>query len=1210
MKTNNIKSFAKRARLILMEGVSNRLKYWGFDANGTLQDAVESTGGGYILRGKVYNDPSVPEKWNKLKAKIKDKQSVEDLIEEAAYTWFNRLMAIKILEVNGYIEPQLRFTEGTRIPTIVQNAKRGQHILKKAHNLALLKEYLLENREEEALGLLLNRYCNNQTLLHDVFGRIDDYTALLLPTNLLQTDGLLDLINSELIEETDYKEVELIGWLYQFYISDKKDKVFADFKKNKKARAEDIPAATQIFTPKWIVKYMVENTVGKIYLDYEPGSSLREQMKYLVETPQSSEPQKAKEIKQAADLFDKPEEASDDKPLINDITQLTLLDPASGSGHILVTGFELLFKMYREEGYTSRQAVESILQHNLFGLDIDDRAMQLARFAVLLKAAQYDAGILSRGIIPHVYSFPEAAFFTTEELHTFLGTEGQAYTAELKTALNLLNQGKNIGSALKLQLSSEAHTFIQSRYYAWLEKDRQASLDIDATGIWQHLKAFLEVLLVMSRQYTAVVANPPYMGQKNMNGELKEYINSYYPMTKSDLFAVFMEVCLGFTFKRGLMGMINQHSWMFLSSFKKLRAEIISNYHISSMLHLGPRTFEELSGEVVQSTTFVIKNVALGADNYNGTYFRLVDYRNNLEKEKYFLKSANCYPNIPQSNFSKIPGSPIAYWASDRVIQIFENNIILDNIGLVRQGASTSDNDRFLRFWQEVDIKKVGFKIVSLDSANQSGFRWFPYNKGGSYRKWIGNFEYLINYENDGYELKKFQSTLNQGWTVRLKSREYYFHPSVSWSKISSGSFSARYYPNGFIFDVAGCCYFPTEERLSKQIIAFLNSQVAQKFLEFISPTLNYEIEQIKRLPFIEIKNNTIKELDNVFNLSIADWDSKETSWDFEKSPLINEGFKLNLAYKLWEQQATEDFFQLHANEEELNRIFIDIYGLPEELTPEVKLKDITILQEELDSNALEALEPIFRTKGKNAIALPIKKEEVISQFISYTIGIMMGRYRLDKPGLHIAHPNPLEEELKCYTYNSQRIDIDEDAILPIMGDDGSFADDVLSQLKHLLIAIWGEETLTENINFMQECLGMSLHKWITEKFWSYHTRMYKKKPIYWMFCSNPAQPQKAAFRVITYMHRMDRFTVQQIQRKYLYPHQEYIREAIRSLRDNESSLGKQELKRLEQLQQWEMECRNYNEVLKELANQQIAFDLDDGVSVNYAKFEGAVAAI
>jgi hypothetical protein len=373
---------------------------------------------------------------------------------------------------------------------------------------------------------------------------------------------------------------------------------------------------------------------------------------------------------------------------------------------------------------------------------------------------------------------------------------------------------------------------------------------------------------------------------------------------------------------------------------------------------------------------------------------------------------------------------------------------------------------------------------------------------------------------------------------------------------------------------------------------------------------LNYEIEQIKRLPFIEIKNNTIKELDNVFNLSIADWDSKETSWDFEKSPLINEGFKLNLAYKLWEQQATEDFFQLHANEEELNRIFIDIYGLPEELTPEVKLKDITILQEELDSNALEALEPIFRTKGKNAIALPIKKEEVISQFISYTIGIMMGRYRLDKPGLHIAHPNPLEEELKCYTYNSQRIDIDEDAILPIMGDDGSFADDVLSQLKHLLIAIWGEETLTENINFMQECLGMSLHKWITEKFWSYHTRMYKKKPIYWMFCSNPAQPQKAAFRVITYMHRMDRFTVQQIQRKYLYPHQEYIREAIRSLRDNESSLGKQELKRLEQLQQWEMECRNYNEVLKELANQQIAFDLDDGVSVNYAKFEGAVAAI
>ena len=1189
MKTNNIKSFAKKARLILLDGVASRLKYWGFTSSGTLQEEITPTSGGYIFRSKVFNDPTVPEKWNKLKAKVKDKQSVEDLIEEAAYTWFNRLMAIKILEINGYIEPQLSYTEGTRIPTIVQNAKKGKHNLKEIHNIALLKEYLQENREEEVLGLLLNRYCNNQVLLHDVFGRIDDYTALLLPTNLLQTDGLLDLINSELIEEADYKEVELIGWLYQFYISDKKDKVFADFKKNKKARAEDIPAATQIFTPKWIVKYMVENTVGKIYLDYEPGSALREQMKYLVETKQNSEPQKTKESKKAPGFFDEPEVAIDDKPLITNITQLSLLDPASGSGHILVTGFELLFKMYREEGYTSRQAVESILQHNLFGLDIDDRAMQLARFAVLLKAAQYDVGILNRGIIPHVYSFPEAAFFTTEELHTFLGTEGQAFTAELKTALNLLNQGKNIGSALKLQLSSKAHNFIQSRYDEWLDKDRNTALDMVDSGIWQHLKAFLEVLLVMSKQYTAVVANPPYMGQKNMNGELKEYINSYYPMTKSDLFAVFMEVCLGLTFRNGLMGMINQHSWMFLSSFETIRGEILNNYSIVNMLHLGPRTFDELSGEVVQSTAFVLMKTN---NKVHGIYHRLVDYRNNTEKEAGFFSKNHLFNNIPQSNFSKIPGSPIAYWVSEQTLSILTGTQF-NEYYIPATGMQTGDNKGFVRQWSETSF--TDFKS-----------KWFPFVNGGERRKWYGNLTDLILWENNGQKIKQHRSSV-------LRNQQYYLKKGGTWNRIASKGFSSRYFSEGFIFDQAGDSFFSRNNNEIEFGLALLNSKIIEKTIEILCPTMNVTAGNVSLFP----TQSEIFKTNNILVLSKGsviqskkDWDSRETSWDFEKSPLFNDRKSLSQAYHLWQQQATEDFFQLHANEEELNRIFIDIYGLQEELTPEVALKDITILQDELDSNALEALEPVFRAKGKEAIALPIKKEEVISQFISYAIGIMLGRYRLDKPGLHIAHPNPSDEELKSYTHNSQRIDIDEDAILPLMGDDGSFADDVLMQLKHLLIAIWGEETLTENINFMQECLGMSLHKWITEKFWSYHTRMYKKKPIYWMFCSNPAQPHKAAFRIIAYMHRMDRFTVQQIQRKYLYPHQEYIKSQIARLKSSEGSLDRQEIKELEMLQNWELECRNYNEILKELANQQIVFDLDDGVSVNYEKFTGAVAEI
>lgn len=1194
MNTANIKSFAQKARLLLMEGVSARLIYWGFDENGNSSQNLQEITGGYSFRGEVFTDTAVPQKWKKLKARLKDAQAVKDVIEEAAYTWFNRLMAIKVLEKNGYLEPQFQYAAKLKVPEILQRAKRGDHELTSQLYKDLLREYLQEDKEEEALGLLLTRFSNNNPLLHDVFGRIDDYTEILLPQDLLQPDGILDLINSDFIEETDYKEVELIGWLYQFYISDKKNEVFKGFKKNKKARAEDIPAATQIFTPKWIVKYMVENTLGKNYLDLEPDSSLKEEMKYLVEN----------------------ESETPSESIVDDVTDLSLLDPASGSGHILVTGFELLFKMYREAGYNAKQATLSILENNLFGLDIDERAMQLARFAVLLKAAKEYPDILEpvngKIQLPHIYAFPEAADFSNEELQSFLGEE-QEHLANLRDALILLKQGKNIGAALKFDLPEAARKAIEKQYKHW--KDREDNLDFNDQFTWNKLKALVEVLLVMTRQYSAVVANPPYMGQKSMNADLKNYVNKNYPKSKSDLFAVFMEVCLNLTSKNAYMAMINQHSWMFLSSYVNLRNYIIDNFYIISMLHLGPRTFEELSGEVVQSTAFVLQNIN-PKESLKGEYFRLVDYRNNASKEAKYLKGKNRFSNIPQTNFKKIPGSPIAYWASEKIVQIFEKNETLEDIGLVRQGASTSDNKRFLRNWHEVNFEKIGFSFESLDSANESDYKWFPYNKGGGYRKWIGNFENIINYENDGYELKEFQSGLNQGWTVRLKSREYYFSPSVSWPKISSGSFSARYYPKGFIFDVAGCCYFPNDQENQKLTVAFLNSKVSKKFLEFISPTLNYEIEQIKKLPFIPKKDTDHIDTTEVFNLSQKDWDSREISWDFEQSPLLEPGAaSLKKAFTSWLGDAKEDFFQLHEKEEELNRIFIAIYGLQEELTPDVPLKDITILQEELNRKSLEKMEPEFRANGKEAIALPVEEDEVMSQFISYLIGVMMGRYRLDNPGLNIAHPNPTEEELSSYYViardnTTHKLNIDKDAILPLMGEDCAFPDDVLVQLKKLLHAIWGEDSLTANINFLQQSLGTNLHNWLTTKFWKYHTGMYKKKPIYWLFASNPKKPEKSAFKVLTYMHRMNKFTVQQIQRNYLYPHQEYIKGKLQALKENEASLSREEQKELEKLQSWELELRDYNEVLKDLANQQIEFDLDDGVNVNYEKFEGAVAKI
>lgn len=1191
MNTANIKSFAQKARLLLMEGVATRLIYWGFDENGNSSQNLQETTGGYTFRGEVFTDTAVPEKWKMLKARLKDSQAVKDVIEEAAYTWFNRLMAIKILEKNGYLAPHLKYVDNLKVPEVLQRAKRGDHELNDPLYKDLLREYLQEDKEEDALGLLLTRFSNNNPLLHEVFGRIDDYTEILLPQNLLQPNGILDLINSDFIEDKDYKEVELIGWLYQFYISDKKDEVFKGFKKNKKARAEDIPAATQIFTPKWIVKYMVENTLGKAYLDLEPDSSLKEEMKYLVEN----------------------ETETTAEPIVDDIAKLSILDPASGSGHILVTGFELLFKMYREAGYNAKQATLSILENNLFGLDIDERAMQLARFAVLIKAAKEYPEILQpvKGKIqlPHIYAFPAAADFSNEELQTFLGEERE-HLADLKDVLNLLKQGKNIGAALKFDLPETARAAIVAQYNSW--KDREDNLDFNEQLIWNKLRAFIEVLLVMTRQYTAVVANPPYMGQKSMNADLKNYVNKHYPKSKSDLFAVFIEAMNAMVLPNARMGCITMESWMFLSSYEKLRKQLLENYSIVSLAHFG----WHIIGIAFGTAAMILeKSKKVKWGEYSYLTIKDVDREKN-EPYKFPLRDNGRYAQIPQTNFKKIPGSPIAYWVSEKVINHFVNSEILKLIGDTRQGMATSDNKRFLRDWYEVENSKIGFGLNRKDSK-LSGKKWFPYNKGGSYRKWFGNNEFLVNWENDGQELLEYASSLYGSPSRTIKSMSEYFKPSLSWSKVTGGDFSLRFYPEGFLFDVAGCCIFYEDVMNMDYHLGLLNSKVGKLYLNILSPTLNYEAGSVANFPVVNSPNKQIHNLTQQnITLSKTDWDSRETSWNFEQTPLLKtEAASLKEAFTQWLNAVKDDFFQLHENEEELNRIFIDIYGLQEELTPEVPLKDITILQEELNRKSLDRIEPEFRAIGKEAIALPIEEDEVLSQFISYLIGIMMGRFRLDKPGLNIAHPNPTEEELSSYDIiasdnTTHKLNIDKDAILPLMGEDGAFPDDVLVQLKKLLHAIWGEDSLTANINFLQQSLGTNLHNWLTTKFWNYHTGMYKKKPIYWLFASNPKRPEKSAFKVLTYMHRMDKFTVQQIQRNYLYPHQDHIKVKLQNLKENEANLSREEQKELEKLQSWELELRDYNEVLKDLANQQIEFDLDDGVSVNYEKFEGAVAKI
>lgn len=1220
MNTNSLKSFAKAARTTLVDAVAKQILYWGFSTKGELTAEPTPTQGGYTYRGEVFNDTTVINKWQELKEKITaHKEAFKDIAEEAAYTWFNRLVAIKVLEENGFIEPVLRFVDGSQTPVILQNAKAGNHQVTHTLLKSNLQDALLQNNEELAFGILITNFCNQHPLLKQVFGKVNDYTEILIPQNLLSANGFVLALNTKISNE-DFKEVELIGWLYQFYISDKKDEVFKGFKAKKKARPEDIPAATQIFTPKWIVNYMVENTVGKIYLDFEEDSDLKDQMKYLVENDSDSK-----------------------AALIEDITQLTLIDPACGSGHILVVGFEWLYKMYREQGYTAKNAIESILKNNLFGLDIDDRAMQLARFAVLLKAAQQLKEVdASQGfelinnpleVIPHIYAFPEKRNFISEDVA--LLTENQ-HVAEIYKAFESLREGKNLGSALKLYLSNEAREVLIANYYNWNTKAKQGSLDLEQQSVWETLKTYVEVAFTLSKKYTAVVANPPYMGQKSMNAQLKDYVNAQYPMTKADLFAVFMEVCLALNRSNGLMGMINQHSWMFLSSFENYRTHLLLNQTIQSMLHLGPRTFEELSGEVVQSTAFVLENGT--PKNAKGSYYRLVDYKSNNEKEEQFLKGNNFYPNIPQTNFDKIPGSPIAYWVSERLLLAFENGEKLKTIGDTRQGMATSDNSRFLRFWYEVVFKNIGLNIGSRLESQSSKAIWFPYNKGGGFKKWFGNQDYVVDWENDGERIIEYASSLYGSASRTVKSMSEYFKPSLSWSKVTGGAFSLRYYPSGFIFDVAGCCIFYENETYQNYDLTLLNSKVASKILEFLSPTLNYEAGSLANFPVIRINDICLNNFKSE-NISISkkDWNSRETSWDFERNPLIGQN-KTNLAeaYQAWKSEVSQDFFQLHANEEEINRIFIDIYGLQDELTPEVLLADITILQDELVSRRVKSkkskkneedsveeakLSPIWNQlekdfRSKDEVTLPFDHAVVMQQFLSYLVGTLLGRYRLDKKGLHIAHPNPTDEELAPYQVNDValpfQMEIDEDAIIPIMGSACAFPDDAVKRIDDIIHRIWGEDSHTGNLNFLNQCLGMNYEKWLTEQFWAYHISgtMYKKKPIYWMFCSNPKSPQKSAFRVLVYMHRMDAFTVKKILGQYLHPHIDYVKGKYKEMDDNEANLNKQELKEFEILGKQLSELKEYEQVLKDLANKQITFDLDDGVTVNYAKFEGAVAII
>lgn len=1200
----NIKTFAQESRRNLLEAVSKKLHYWGFNEDGSSSEQPQTIAGGYSFRGQVYDDPEVPKLWNNLKTAV-SKHGVDVVIEKAAYTWFNRITALRILSKNGYERAELEYVEGmTLTPQILQRARQGKiDFLSKTETERLQKIITDYSKDQEAFAILLIGYCHSHPTLSRVFGGIDDYTELLLPDNILQESGFLHLLNTtDAISDDDYKEVELIGWLYQFYISEKKDEVFASFKKNKKAEAKDIPAATQIFTPNWIVKYMVENTAGKIWLDKNPSSPIKNQMKYLVEN----------------------ESDGRSEPIISSVEELTLIDPAAGSGHILVEGFDLIYQMYMEEYYTPEEAVKSIVKNNLYGLDIDDRAAQLATFAILLKAAKVYPDIWQKDWLPNVYAMPESQDFSEQEIKDFLGAEGTDYAEELDAALRLMKQAKNLGSVMKLNLSEEARSFIEKRF---LEIENSEFRDFNLEAVYQNLKSYIPVLIILTKKYSSVVANPPYMGQKSMNADLKNYVNTNYPITKSDLMTIFMEVIPNMTEDNSRFALINLPSWLFLSSFEKIRQAYIDNFTFDSLLHMGRGIFGVDFGSVAFAIKKVVNKDAIGSyfrlheRNFQHIYYEDIEklflYSNNNEEYKYDFAQYRgdegiteipkqgtakglklFYPSILQTNFSKIPGSPLIYWKSVNFINLFSNPAVSDNATLF-QGMITGNNNKFVKEWHEVSFHHTNLGNIGFDSYRSDQGYWVPYNKGGKTRRWYGNQEKVADFSESGYNFTRGRHTF----------KDYFFKPCFSWSYISSGDIDVRYFNPGFIWDVHGSSGFLESKDELLIHVGLIGSRVGSNILKTLNPTVSYQVENIASVPFIKPNENDRGKIISIVNKNIEfskyDWDSNEYSWDFMYSPLLNNKDSILEAFQNWQSNVTENFFRLHANEEELNRIFIDIYGLQDELTPEVALKDITILQDELEKSYLEALEDQFRANGAGAIELPFDRGEVISKFISYSIGLFMGRYRLDQPGLNIAHQNPKAEELESYSYNNGKVTIDEDAIVPIMGSGANFPDDAYNQINELLDTIWGADTRTENVNFIQDCLGKSLEKFLVKDFWKYHCGMYKKKPIYWLFSS-----KKGAFQVLVYMHRMNEFTVEKIRANYLIEHMKYLRSEIDILDQQGANISSQEAKKLDQMRKDLLECEDYDLLLKDVADQQIKFDLDDGVTANYKLFESVVAKI
>lgn len=1223
MNKTAIKNFAIWARNKLIADICYRAGLMGITEKGIADALPQSTREAefydfgatepYLVAGEAIKQR------RQLVSAIREKEVDTDyatayqyIMEEVAYTWFNRLIAVRFMEVNDYLPSHLRVlsSESGKVEPDLVTTPFDAELSFTAEEEAQIIQWKQDNKLDELFRFLFIKQCNAlNEILPGLFEKTTDYTEVLLNLSVVDQEGVVYKLTHD-IPEKDFNieqggQVEIIGWLYQYYNTEPKAAAFA---KNGKITKEEIPAVTQLFTPDWIVRYMVENSLGRLWVEGHPDSDLRKNWKYyLDEAPQEPEVQAklATIRKEYAALS--PED-------------LTLIDPCMGSGHILVYAFDVLMQIYESVGYSQRDAAKSILEHNLYGLDIDDRAYQLAYFAVMMKARQYNRRILNGENTCHVYAIQESNPINRAHLKFFgaglSDLEKNTAKMQLDGLLDILTDAKEYGSILNVP---EYNWALLRRFVGGIDDEVQISLE--SAGVEQtaeELQKLIDLGETMARKYWVTCTNPPYAGTSNLSANVNNFVKKYYPDSKADLFAVFIERCRAMTADNGYQAMITQHSWMFLSSFEKLREKMMLTETVN-MAHLGARAFEEIGGEVVQTTAFV--RCANHVEGYKGTYCRLIEPTSQQGKEEMFLAGQNRY-TANQDDFAKIPGMPVAYWASDAILNCFLDKKPLDSQYKMREGIHTADNERFLRLWYEVNWNTVVYEASSYKDIDNHG-RWVPYNKGGSYRKWYGNNDWVIGFDS------VYRNAMAQLKGHVRPSEGIYFQEGGTWTAVTMGGFGIRYYPAGYLFDAGG------QVAVGANIItciAYLNSVVFGEIAKLTMPTINYKCGVIKTLPNLCVNDENVAEHAKInIALSRDDWDSFETSWDFKTHPLVRcksfppkevaEDAKHHIvdmnmiqeAFTNWSNECYLRFEKLKANEEELNRIFIDIYGLQDELTPEVEEKDVTVRKADLQRD--------------------------IKSLLSYAVGCMFGRYSIYKDGLLFAgepyslqafvdklndRPGTVSAEELERAYRNEGVVVDEmffpdeDNVIPIT-DEEYLDDDIVARLCDWLKAVYGAATLEENLNFIAKALGNKgstsrevIRNYFVNDFFKDHCQTYSvtgsgKRPIYWLFDSG----KQNGFKALVYLHRYTPDTIGALRVDYLHKMQRVYESEINRMQDMmDHTTNAREAaaasKRKDKLTKQLKECRDYDEKISHLALSRIALDLDDGVKVNYRKLQTA----